>query len=141
MKMVLGPVVVARNLTKGIGPIHSRPSRGSFGKVALNKRPRLGHASIDLGHGLGNLCPATVVGGCGQLSLELGTREPKRLERPDSLRVARRLRRILLLAFSLQLLHTLLNPRICIDQSFACVSHVSPEWYPMTSRSLPYIIR
>src|ERR1700736_3653839 len=92
------------------------------GPPALDTRAGLRHAAIDLFHRLRDLRLPPFVGGDAELALELGAREPQRLERAQQLRIANGAR-LLVRALALQFFHTLLNPRLSVDQSLATVSH------------------
>src|SRR5437762_1304427 len=58
-----------------------------------------------------------------ELTLQFGSSQPQRLERPYALGVARRFR-LRLFPFALELFHALLNTRIRIDQALAGIAHV-----------------
>ena len=55
----------------------------------LEQRAGFGHAAIDFGHRLANLRAAPFVPGGRELTLELGSREPQRLELPEGFRISR----------------------------------------------------
>jgi hypothetical protein len=60
-----------------------------------------------------------------ELTLELGAREPQRLELPEGLRSAH-VAHLRLDALALELFHPLLNSRIRVDESFAGIAHIFP---------------
>jgi hypothetical protein len=57
-----------------------------------------------------------------ELPLELPACEPQRLDRVQPFRIANRLQ-VLLFARLLHLFLALLNPRLGVNQSFACITH------------------
>ena len=81
-----------------------------------------GHAPVDFFNRLLELRAAALVGRRGELPLELGARQPQRLERVHAFRIAHRLG-LPLHARPLHLFLALLNPRLSIDQSFARITH------------------
>jgi len=82
----------------------------------------LGHAAIDLVERLLQLDPPPVVGRGRKLPLELGAGQAQRLERPHLFRIAHHARAGLR-ALPLELFHPLLDSAICVDQTFACITH------------------
>jgi hypothetical protein len=80
----------------------------------FEKRRRLGHAAIDLGHGLSDLIAPALVRGGRELAFEFGPREPQRLELPESFRVAH-VTDLSLRALAFQLFHPFLYSRIRVD--------------------------
>ena len=60
-----------------------------------------------------------------ELTLQLGSREPERLELPEALRVAADGRLSCLTLFLLAFFHALGEAGFRIDESFSCITHVS----------------
>ncbi len=85
----------------------------------------LGHPAIDFLDRLRDLRAPPLVGRRGELRLELGAREPQRLERAHLLRIAHAGLPCVLRALALELFHPFLNSCIRVDQSFASITHES----------------
>ena len=64
-----------------------------------------------------------LVRGRRELTLELGSREPQRLERAERFGIAH-VAHLRLGALALELFHAFLNSRIRVDESFASVTHM-----------------
>src|SRR5712691_9267221 len=127
--------------SRGVHRIVSRSSNGTDvfvtaggGRVRLtllrDRRAGFRHAAIDFLDGLQDLRAPPFVSGRGQLALELGAREPQRFERVDALGIAHRLR-LPVHARPFHLLCALLNPRFCVDESFARITHECPCPFPL----------
>src|SRR5262245_60163665 len=85
-------------------------------------RARLSHAAIDLVERLLKLRPPARVDRGRQLPLELGARQPQRLERADLFGVANLAHRRLG-PLPLEFFHAFLDSGVCVDQPFTCVAH------------------
>ena len=88
-------------------------------------RERL-QALVDLGYGELNLLLANGVGRRGSLLRVIELRQLQRLDLPRLFRVDLRCVSGALLTLRFQLLHALLDTRICVDESFSCVTH---KWF------------
>src|SRR6185369_13923719 len=90
------------------------------------RRVGLRDAAVELGNGFFEPGRAALVSRGLELPLEFGPRQPQRLE-------CARLFGILRAAgapfgaLPLELFHPLLNPRLCVDEAFARITHVVPS--------------
>src|SRR5689334_1772123 len=85
------------------------------------------HTAVDFFDRLHDLRAPAFVGGGGELAIELGARQPQRLQRVLFLRVANDFAAVLACPLALQLFHALLNSRFRIDKAFARITHESPS--------------
>ena len=84
----------------------------------------VGRAAGDFGQSLGDLVAPAFVGGGGQLLLELGAREPQRLQGADGFWI-RGAGAAFLAPLPLDLVLSLLNARFRVDQTFTGITHAS----------------
>src|SRR5438876_5077097 len=114
----------ARRRTGGSGAWSRRDIGRSERQPCPSREPGTGlrHPPVDFGHRLRDLRFAALVCGRRELACELGPGESQRFERALKLRIANSAA-VFGRSFTLDLFEPLLNPRLGIDQSFACITH------------------
>ena len=109
-----------------------RGGQGDRFGLLRDRGARLRGAPIDFLDGLTNLRAALFVGRRGQLTFQLGARQPQRLERMHALRVAHSPGQPLYTR-AFQFFDAFLNPRLSVDESFARITHECLRPFPRGS--------